>query len=539
MTGGPRPGRFAEIGQWTIVSAGLALILVAILARFTIASVWDDAYIVLRYTDQALAAATLAWNAGESPTYGLTSPLYLAIVIPVRAVMASSPALAALTSSLGCGLVAISLMVQLVSAGRPPTGPQRVPAVLLVTSLASNAGSLADHLTSGMDTAFAMVWLAVYLLLAGRRSSRAALLAGVWGGLSFLARPDLLLFTLSIPVVMYLLSSTPGDRLQAARMLTSTVVTLGLELALTTAYFDSTLPLPFYAKGTHLYGASIQEAYAGVGASQLRQFVRSYWILFLIPALAIFSSPRRWRQEGSPLEKGVLTGTLLFFGYQAFLVLPIMFYSQRFYYPALPALAYLTGCGLRPMASRDGQPGGWSLAYRAGVAFASGLAILGLARTGVTEVRALSATLTGERFAQFNLTQHFKEAGMASVWPGLDLVSALPDDVTIATTEVGLPAAMNPDKRIIDLAGLNQTDIALGRRTPEAVLRAERPDVLYLPHPDYREMNRAIRSDPDLLSRYDFASEPARPPALDVAILRASRHARALRGLLGAPGADP
>ena len=528
--------RATAIAQWCLIGASVSVLVVALLARFTIGAVWDDAYIVLRYADRLIATGVLSWNPGEPPTYGLTSPLFLGVVVPIRAGVDTSPALAALLSSLVCGVIAIWLMLRLTRAASVISPTDQTPAAtLLFVSLALSGGRLADHLSSGMDTAFAMAWLSVYFLLVARRGPSAAALAGVWGGLAFLARPDLLLFTLSTPVVLALTSSTGADRAAAFRMLRSTLITLAIQLAFTTWYFGSTLPLPFHAKGGNLYGESIRETYAGVAWAQLRAFVRSFWPLFLMAAVGILMDPRRWWRRDEPLEKGILAGVLLFLGYHAFFVLPIMYYSQRFYYPALPALAYLAARAVSRLLESGPPIAAWGGPARMVAALAVLLAIAGVAHSGLSEWRALESVRAAGRFGGFDVSRHFTEGGMDRVWPGLDTIAALPDDVTIATTEVGFPAVMNPGKRIIDLAGLNNTDIALSRRSPSELLHREQPDVLYLPHPDYREMNRAVRNESDLLAAYEMASEASSPPTLDLAIRRSSPHYEALRLLVRMP----
>lgn len=531
-----RPARATAIAQWCLIGTSFSVLVVALLARFTIGAVWDDAYIVLRYADRLIATGVLSWNPREPPTYGLTSPLYLGVVVPIRATVDGSPALAALLSGLVCGVIAIGLMLRLIVGASPGWSLEALLRVtLLFVSFALSAGPLADHLSSGMDTTFAMAWLSVYFLLVARRGPSAATLAGVWGGLAFLARPDLLLFTLSTPVVLALTSSTGADRAAAFRMLRSTLITLAIQLAFTTWYFGSTLPLPFHAKGGTLYGDSIRETYAGVAWAQLRAFVRSLWPLFLMAAVGMLRDPRRWWRRDEPLEKAVLAGALLFLGYHAFFVLPIMYYSQRFYYPALPALAYLAGRAVSRLLESGPPISALGSPARMASALAALLAIAGVVHSGISQWRALGLVRDGGTFARLDVSRHFTEGGMNRLWPGLDTIAALPGDVTIATTEVGFPAVMNPGKRIIDLAGLNHTDIALSRRSPSEVLRREKPDVMYLPHPDYREMNRAIRNEPDLLAAYEMAPEASSPPTLDLAILRSSPHYEALRLLVRTP----
>jgi hypothetical protein len=526
--------RPARVSLACVVALGVTTISVACLSRFTIGSVWDDSYIVGRYADNWLKTGRLSWNPGDAPTYGFTSPLYLAAVIPLRAI-ASSEALALALSSLLSGLLAFGLL-SILGRAIAHGGSHKAGIALawLVFAFGSSAGSLATHLLSGMDTMFAVAFLAAFLvLLEGRHRPDARLVgprAAILGGLAFMARPDLLLFTLAVLAVPAVLVSLPGARGGRRRAWTDlgiALLTLAAQLLLTSAYFHSALPLPFYAKGLHLYGDSIYETYAGVAIAQLIAFGKSYGYFLLPVGVEILLGPTSWWQRTSALEKGVLGGSVLFIAYHALFVLPIMFYAQRFYYPALPALFYLAvraSCRLADDWSRA-RP---RLLLASGT-LCTGIGLVGLVKSGVSEWQQWRFPKTQQTLGHFSVSENYRAGAPSAVWRGLDGIAALPDDLVVATTEVGYPAAMNPTKRIIDLAGLNNTDIALGRVSPQGLLRTVLPDVIYLPHPDYREMNRAIRTEPDLLSRYEMFQGYPSPPALDVALLRASRHYSELR----------
>ena len=48
-------------------------------------------------------------------------------------------------------------------------------------------------------------------------ASAAAMIAGLWGGLAYVVRPDLLLFTLLYPAVLFVFADTAERRHGAAR----------------------------------------------------------------------------------------------------------------------------------------------------------------------------------------------------------------------------------------------------------------------------------------------------------------------------------
>jgi hypothetical protein len=527
---------------FALLIACSAILAVAWAGRFQIGSVWDDSYFAIRYADNWLATFVLAWNQGESPTFGLTSLLYLLVVVPVRALTPSSPALAASLSSLLSGVVFfVSLLWLATRVSVSGLHQGRGPAGLCVFTLAAASGPFADHLASGMDTTFAMAFLTVYLVILDERSRREGtgldLIAGAWAGTAFLARPDLLIVTFGAPVSAFLLGNRIDERRRTLRMLMVASVVLGVEVAVAASYFRSPLPLPFFAKATGLYGPSIHATYAGVAWAQLKQFGAAHWHVFALIALPVVLAPRRWWRETPAAEKGLMIGTALFLGYHSSFVLPIMAFSQRFYYPVLPALIYLA---VRAGGRLIEQARGSGARARFGKTGPIVLAVIvsaSLVRASVSEGRVFDSSLAEGTVGRFSVVEHFDRAGFAKVWPGLDLIASLPDTVAIAATEVGFPAAMNPYKRIIDLSGLNDADIAQGEQSPAAVLRERRPDVIYLPHPDYREMNQQIRDEPGLLSAYDLSPAPSGPPSLRVAIRRDGRYYTRLQAILGTTGA--
>jgi hypothetical protein len=513
-----------------------AILAIAWAARFRISSVWDDAYFAVRYADNWLATGVPAWNRGDAPTFGLTSLMYLMVVVPLRAITPSSPALAASLSSLLSGVGFFVSLLWLTGRVSVSALPRRWAAGLGMFTLAAASASLADHLTSGMDTTFAMAFLTIYLALLEERSQRDAagldLIAGAWAGLAFLARPDLLLLTLGPLVSAFLLSARTDERRRALRMLMVAGSVLGFEAALAASYFSSPLPLPFFAKATGLYGPSIHATYAGVAGAQLKQFGVAHWHLFALILLPSRVAPRKWWREMPAVEKGLMIGSALFLGYHALFVLPIMAFSQRFYYPVLPALIYLALRATGRLIEQARNSGTKDRFGKTGSILLALIVVVSLVRTAVSEWRVFETSLSNGTTGRFSVVEHFQTAGLAKVWPGLEVIASLPDDLVVAATEVGFPAAMNPDKRIIDLSGLNHADIALGRLSPATVLSESRPDVIYLPHPDYREMNQRIRDEPGLLSGYRLASPPEGPPALRLAVRRNSPYIAKLEGLL-------
>src|SRR6185369_5079803 len=99
------------------------------------------------------------------PAYGVTSVLFLVVSIHARVVAAGRPALAAIYSSVaaGAGFLVLSAWLVRVSTNAPRT-LQNTMFLLLVFCV--GASQTTNHFVNGMDTAFAMAYLAGYLVAA-------------------------------------------------------------------------------------------------------------------------------------------------------------------------------------------------------------------------------------------------------------------------------------------------------------------------------------------------------------------------------------
>ena len=132
---------------------------------------------------------------------------------------------------------------------------------------------------------------------------------------------------------------------------------------------------------------------------------------------------------------------------------------------------------------------------------------------------------------ELDLWEHTRTGWPSTYWYRLDRFVSLPDDLVIATTEVGLPGVLAPRKTIVDLAGLNDSQFA-GIFLDRAPVRTLSPDLLYMPHPNYVEMNRAIEERLDA-EGYDFYTARELDVDFGLAIRRDSRHYDAMRRIVG------
>jgi hypothetical protein len=87
-----------------------------------------------------------------------------------------------------------------------------------------------------------------------------------------------------------------------------------------------------------------------------------------------------------------------------------------------------------------------------------------------------------------------------------DLAVSLPPNTTLAATEVGYLGERATQLNLIDLAGLNDTDIALHGFNMARFL-ARKPDLIWMPNSDYTYQRGIMFSDPAFLAQYDIYAD--------------------------------
>ena len=541
----PRPASppVTQDVRWLSVAAFLVIALAALTIFMNTASyfigpkvfqgIWEDSLMLVRYAHNLAKYHEMVWNAGGEHAYGLTSPYYfLLVVIPVSKYLTAQALAIPVMSSLICGVLFFIALAFLLFRFLPGPRLYRHLAIAAIAfSLARNSGDLAIHMTSGMDTYFGLLYFTIYIALARWFSLWptvwSAILTGLFGGLAFGARPDVLAWTVLIPLIWVIL--VPERKLPVV-MLSATIVVLVVQLAFTTYYFHSPLPLPFYAKSTQMYPGLT--GYRGTAIHHFIIFLISYWLLFLLVALDCALNARRWWRDTSPLEKGLLAGIVAHMSYFLFVVTQIMPYAQRFYYPALPALIYLAAnAAIRLLG---GMPGDWisSLTrvappYRWAVIAAAVLVL----PPHVGDLSTFSK-FAHRDFATFDLMQEYR-VYLETYWFGLDFFSTLPNDFTMATTEVGHVAALNLDKVVVDIAGLNDPLFVRHRFSADVFFQHYHPDLIYMPHPGYRAMKEDMENNSLFKADYDFIpAEKLGIQSMGIAMRRSSKYYPEMRKMV-------
>ncbi len=181
----PRPGWLARLGSWRglgILGCAIALAIGLWLA-IERASVFDDAFISLRYARNLLDGHGLVWNPGER-VEGYTNFLWTILLAgAARLIPLELPLLAllgCLLAYVGCVLALARLERRVIGAG--------LPAATLLFALQNWS---IDYATTGMETEFTVLWVLLGLLALTRGAGpREAALAGLALIAATFSRPD-------------------------------------------------------------------------------------------------------------------------------------------------------------------------------------------------------------------------------------------------------------------------------------------------------------------------------------------------------------
>lgn len=512
------------------VSAASVLVLViAVAAVLDQQRIDDDAYMFVRYARNMAASGRLAWNPGGPPVYGLTSLGYFAVVFLLHVTARVDPAFVLILATLLCGAAFVALAAAMGARAAASGGPRAfawsTAAALAGVGLAANA--LAPHFVSGMDTAFTLAAVTVVLTcaLAAQRTAswRAAVIWGTTGGALLWVRPDTLVFGLGLPcmVAVWGAGGTRRAAFRAAVVAAATTILLGLAAWL---LLGSPVPLAVYAKVLHGYGDDMRQVYAGVAGRELGAFLRTN-LLLVAPAVAGLVLRLRTRGvRDAAFDLGLLITIVVFLVFHRFFVLPIMGDRQRFELPALPPLLLLAIHGAQQLAAlpAGAGPRGRRLLWGATAAVLVAL-VLPAARNAAHVARS-------PRPSGFSVLAHYRDDWPARMWLRLDRVAELPDDIVIATTEVGHPGVLNPGKTIVDLAGLNDPEFARYGFSAERLFARPWPDLFYITSRHYAAIRLALLQDPRFAAAYEVRAVPG---GLAVALHRDGRHYRELRAALG------
>jgi arabinofuranosyltransferase len=422
--------------QWVTMGVATAVITVATIwfASDHWNSLYDDAFIYLRYARNLRNGCGIAFNCAGPPVEGFTSPLYLALLW-LGSLFTQQ--LIWLSQSIGCGslIVAGALAVAAcVTMGREQ-GPWRI--LLLALSCAIAIASdpyVLLNANTGMETATAAACCTFVGLAVMLERPALILTASV---AAFLARPEGVLFIAALPLLPHM---------RRARYLLAAVGAVAVVTLARVLLFDSLLPNTYYAKSGGTW------RHAELGAAYILDCVRYFPLTFLAP-LALLGARRR---EASYLLAVACVWALFFLRTGG-----DTFEYSRLWVPLVPILSALAIAGVGSVV-------------RSHVRFASVLPLLVCVVIGVRAraIHSIPPQGTSARVVEW-----------AAV--GTYLRAHVPRGTVVATVPIGAIGYYS-SLPILDLVGLTDSTIARsGRSVPAELLDKrwlghERHDVPYV-----------------------------------------------------------
>ncbi|MEM7530783.1 MAG: hypothetical protein AAF639_01290 [Chloroflexota bacterium] len=484
--------------------------------------VWDDAYMFVRYAHNFLHEGQISWNPQGPATFGLTSMLYWAVmVVPIHTLTESTRVTAIMASFLsGCLFLLLTIWMIMRHTAAGPMG-KRLMVLLMLVLITYPREAISEHFLTGMDTMFALAGVTAYILLAKWHEQSPSLasvcLVGIAGAMLASIRPELLLYAVMVPSICFLFAQDARSRWTAIGVGTVTIAVLLLMVGAAARYLNSPLPLPFYAKGLKLYGDAFYAVYAFDSFVYAKEFVVYYNGLLALILLGVLYHPKRWWQGLTPADRGILGAAILFSLYFLLLVTPIMGMFSRFYYPLLPVILFLA---VRTYSIFADKLAGLKndihsyLSHQATLP-ALLLVLIIIFTPYLYQVRYL---VKMPRYPLDVYAFYLSDSRVRHLWFELNQFSRLPDEVTMATTEIGLVGVMNPDKVVIDLAGLNEREIAHNGFSAQWLLQTHQPDLIYLPFPHYQTMIGELLNNPQFQAEYTYFSAQQLHRAMGIAL---------------------
>lgn len=503
--------RFAlsrEVVWAGLLLAGLVLVAWLLRALWRGPLAFDDAYMFWRYALRLREGGGLAWNPGGDPTYGLTSQLWVFLVLPFTWLPVPPGAGLQLASWL-TGAAGLAVIARAVTAGAHSSWLSQWPVALLAVALPLLPNPVfAAHLTSGMDTMLsflAQAGLALGLLrylavpvpalrMARGAEAGRAVAVGLLAVVAVLARPENGLCALGAPALAWAFHGRRAWR-DLAGLLLLPMLLLGLSLALSWWYFGVPLPLSFYAKSMRAY-AGFQGFESALGYLRLGLPVAMPFLALLLACLT---------RRHLALAASFLLPVAATFLY-LLTVLQVMGMGARYYVPFLPWLIIPALLSLDAALARG--TGGVSL-RRTAVILLLGFGAYLVARPSLqaAEVAWHKARLEAP-VPEPSLPIDAPDRLPATDWLrtilvlGKEVAAPLPPGASIAASEVGYLGAVAPGVTVIDLVGLNDTRIARRGLSMDDLL-ARAPDLIWLPHTHYTGLRAAILRDPRLFDAYE------------------------------------
>ncbi len=297
------------------------------------ASLFDDAYVSLRYAKNMIEGQGLVWNLGER-VEGYTNFLWLMMLAGASWISGAELPLVALLACLAAYAATVLVMARVESR----LFGSGIPVATLLYALQNTS---LDYATSGLETGFSTlcVLLGAYTLTQSYNSSAKA---GAWFILGTFCRPDLGIFWVAGGLAWGLRERhKPGLR-AGFYAYSATFLPYALYLLWKLSYYGSLLPNTYYAKSANLW-------YLEQGAIYALSFLLGSHLWLMVPLIL----RGMVRPGGDPAKQTLAIFSAIAVPTYSFYVLKVGgdFMYGRFFLVLLPCLLLLARAGIPTMLS--------------------------------------------------------------------------------------------------------------------------------------------------------------------------------------------
>lgn len=504
MTEEPSFAQLDRTGRW--VGVGCAVLTAAAFVSYALAlydgfpePTFDDSYMFVRYALHLLDGKGIAWNPDGVAIYGATSLPYLFLVTLGLKISPLSPGTTLLLISWSVGLAALlglwAIGVRSVGSeflkSWARVGAFLFPLVLWHTIFPMNA-------VTGMDTTLSFAAHALLIgctLLFCRRLSSLTMLAMILAACGAVAvRPDNAVCAFLFPLLAIVAQNPDRLRSWIIQFGAGFGLFLLLDGILKYAMFGHFFPLGAHAKTyATLVGYTGKAGWNHV--EYLQDFLTNGMLFFFAALICTGASSVRWAAAFC------LPPLLTFAAFFSFV--PIMGFDSRYQCPFLPyaMIGSLLVFDRFLQEHRDRWP--WK---RIAMRFSASCVLFLFLQAGALPEQFERIVLQDGGVPPARLAMSASESlPRLDFWQNIVSFSAflrrLPRDITLAATEHGYVGAANPDIPIIDLSGLNSPSFAMKEFSADGLL-ASRPDIIWLPHPDYTGPVKKILLHPRFQEEY-------------------------------------
>jgi hypothetical protein len=500
---GTKPA-FIDAREFRLLLNLVAALILVLIVNGTVRNklTFDDSYMFERYAFHLRQGLGISWNPDGVHTAGMTSLGWFFVVLPLSFLPLWGGRVLAL-ASVATGIAGFAMAAWIVCRLSKFRRFNRYWFVFPVTViLLAGSESFRQNMSTGIDTMLSflvnvLLCGAIWAWVSSSEGQRAwNLVVGFLGASTVIVRPENGLLAFIAPLLAMLLLLDAKRRHEYLGAVSTFALILTAYVFLYQRYFHVFAPLSFYMKSVHPY-----QGYIGAWKWNPKVFAAKF-LLMALPIIAfpiVISSRRSMRVAGVFFVP--VTMTCIYLGS----VVQIMGVGARYYVPFIaPVLIsafWMADIALREDWRQNGS-GKWRLYCGAAL-----ICIIGVLWHPLMKV--LSSTKQVRAYQMPDLTVSAVHPLPQTEWfrtieeVAHGIVDRLPRGSSIAASEVGLIGASAPQISVIDLSGLNDTEIATHGFSAEAVLN-RKPTVIWFPHSDYTWQRHLMFCSPRLLDEYEL-----------------------------------